>query len=82
MNAIRVYRSGKLTDIQIMRRSSRHAYLGPDMAPGWNDVIIVDGEEHFKPTVRYDSIDEGNFYYYCIPVRKDPQILMQEALLG
>lgn len=83
MSNIRVYRQGKLTDIQIVRRSGDYSYLGPDMAPGWNDVVIVDSDEHFRPNVRYDSPNTEQFYYSCVPLlTKDPIILMQEALLG
>ena len=83
MNNIRVYREGKLTDIQIIRRSSRSTYIGPEMAPGWNDVVIVDGAEHFKPAVRYGALDSGEFYYHCVNLYdKDPLIEMQEALIG
>lgn len=83
MSDIRVYRAGKLTDIQILRRSSRSTYIGPDMAPGWDDVVIVDAAEHFKPITRYQAFNSGEFYYHCVNVYdKDPLIEMQEALLG
>lgn len=85
MHNIRVYREGKLTDIQILRRSSLNTYVGPDMAPGWDDVVIVDNGVHYKPATRYQAPGSGRFYYHCSYVfdnDKDPLIEMQEALIG
>lgn len=65
------------------RRSSLSTFTGPDLSPGWQDVVIVFDGFHYKPTVRYGAIEAGEFYYHCIVLNEqNPQILLQEVLLN